>query len=299
MSNLKALAAEHSEKDSASDRVEESRPRTPRPYYRDGVEITQDHDNGGDERRAGRGDVGSEQRRDSWDAVNEPAERPGHSGQGSVAPSESDADADDERPRFVKALPPATLRPRKGLKTGEKDEDVLLTPSMLSDEGRPLSQGYFKVKGKDEETLTEQEKAEQEKLARRRLGEFARRVSEVVLMGVILITVLSGHGVLQTAMRWMRELLSHIFTITALVVAYPLKLSVVDAQAQHTRVWQRFKIPVSFDPATVLYPPLLPVLVALSIAPANEALPSKQPARWHQCCTLADLHDTSHPVRTY
>jgi len=60
----------------------------------------------------------------------------------SITGSESGTEADDERPGFVKALPPPTLRPRKGLKVGERSEEAFLSPSQLDDEGRD-EEGYF------------------------------------------------------------------------------------------------------------------------------------------------------------
>lgn len=241
--------------------------RTPRPYFHDGFEVHQDDYDGHNELDSGGSHVVSEQGRDQ--AV-EDEQWHRRSGQVSVAASESGTEADDERPSFVKALPPATLRPRKGLKTGEKDKDALLTPSQLDDEGRRLS--YFKRKLEDPKLSEEDAKAEEEMLLRRRVAEFVRRSSEVALMGVTIGCVLFGCGVLRTASQWTRELLSHVVIIATLILVYPVKLSIVDTRAQHNKLWQRFRVPASFDPATVLYPPLLPVLVALLISPANPAV---------------------------
>ena len=180
--------------------------RTPRPYFHDGLEVRQDTDDGRDERHTGHGFVVPEQGRDQRTAVNE-GYRGAGSGQASVAGSESGTEADDERPTFVKALPPATLRPRKGLKTGEKNEDALLTPSQLDDEGRRLSLDYFRRRPQDAKPSNEDAKAEEEMLLRRRVAEFVRRSSEVALMGVIIACVLCGKAVLQTAQQWWRELL--------------------------------------------------------------------------------------------
>ncbi|KAK0933540.1 dolichol kinase [Friedmanniomyces endolithicus] len=271
------------EPSSAEDSGHESPPRkisrTPRPYHHDGQEVRQDTDNSGHEPDPGRGDVVPEQGRDRLTAAPSssssslPQDKHSRSGHGSVAASESGTEADDERPSFVRALPPATTRPRKGLKTGEKSEDALLTPSQLDDEERRLERGYFDIKKVSGSTARDQEeRAEQEKLLRRRLGEFTRRSSEVALMSVIIACVLCGHGVLHTAMQWKVELLSYLLLIIALILAYPVKLSIVDTQAQRTKLWQRFRVQASFDPATVLYPPLLAVLVALCIAPANPAV---------------------------
>jgi hypothetical protein len=234
--------------------------RTPRPYAHDGEGVQQDEEHQPQE--------GEEWRK--WQR---------QSGQISLAGSESGTEADDERPSFVKALPPSTLRPRKGLKTGEENEDALLTPSQLdAEERRVQAKGYFLRQHSSlgqpaaTEEVQEEDKAEQEKVLKRRFAEFVRRISEVALMGFILICVLCGEGVMRTAWSWRRELLSHVALIILLILAYPLKLSIVDTQARHNKLWQRFRVPASFDPATVLYPPLLPVLVALSLAPANPAV---------------------------
>jgi dolichol kinase len=245
--------------------------RTPRPYHRDGQQVHQDSGDGGYSGSTGSGDVVAEQGRHQSLHDAEREEGRGDSGQVSIAASESGTEGDDERPTFIKALPPATLRPRKGLKTGEKNEDALLTPSQLDDYGRRLPDGYFDA-SKQKKVSKEEEKAEEEKLLRRRLAEFARRSSEVGLMAVIIACVLCGKGVLHTAIQWRRELCSHVFIIATLILAYPFKLSIVDTRAQHNKLWQRFRVPASFDPATVLYPPLLPVLVALSVSPTNSAV---------------------------
>lgn len=245
--------------------------RTPRPYSHDVVEESQNVNEGIDgghaERDTGLRHVVSEQgpvrptEKDTW---------LGRSGQVSIAGSDSGTEADDERPTFVRALPSSTLRPRKGLKTGEKDKDALLTPSQLDDEGGRLS--YFGKTLDDEGPSEENANAEQEKLLRRRIAEFARRSSEVALMGMTTACVLCGRGVLRTASHWQRELISAVVVITTLILAYPVKLSIVDTRAQHNKLWQRFRVPASFDPATILYPTLLPVLVALSVSPANPVI---------------------------
>ena len=229
--------------------------RTPRPYHHDGEEI-----------------------RSSFDGVREVLDEDGTgwvagiTGIPSIAGSESGTEADDERTNFVKALPAPQLRPRKGLKTGESSEYTLLTPSQLDDDGRRLPQDYFgdEVQGKKE--FEAEQKEEQKRLPQRRFAEFARRCSEVGLMAVIVVIVICGQGVWRKACDWHRELLVHVFVITSLILAYPVKLSIVDTTSQARKLSQRFRVPASFDPATVLYPPLLPVLVALLLAPSNSAV---------------------------
>ncbi|TKA27815.1 hypothetical protein B0A50_04916 [Salinomyces thailandicus] len=253
--------------------------RTPRPYFRDGYQVPQAVYDGGNESGAGRSAVVSEQGRHQPGGAADDGADAGtgawreRSGQASVAASESGTEADDERTNFVRALPAPSLRPRKGLRTGEVGEDAFLTPSMLDDEGRRLSEGYFRSRGEEDvKKEGEGEQAEVEKLQRRRLAEFARRSSEVALMGVTIACVLSGRGVWQTAAEWQRELFTQGGIIAVLILAYPVKLSIVDTQAAPNKLWQRFRVPASFDPATVLYPTLLPVLVALSVSPAYPAV---------------------------
>ncbi|KAF2212648.1 hypothetical protein CERZMDRAFT_40643 [Cercospora zeae-maydis SCOH1-5] len=238
--------------------------RTPRPYHHDQLEDWQ----GRKYARYRPGAAGAVEQEEEhstgsgeWQQSSEPA---------SIMSSESGTEADDERPSFVRALPPSTLRPRKGLKTGEQDADALLTPNQLDERERELS-GYFQHQQLDGITA-EKEREEHEKLLKRRYAEFARRTSEVALMAVILVCVLCGQGVGIIAWKWRYELLSQVIAIITLILVYPVKLSIIDTAAAPTSIWQRFRVPASFDPATVLYPPLLPVMVALSVAPANPAV---------------------------
>lgn len=189
--------------------------------------------------------------------------------------SESGTEADDERPLYgsAHALLSAPLRPRKGLKTGEINEESLLTPSQLDDEGR--KKDYFRGGDRNRESSPDAtaKLEEEQKLARRRRAEFLRRVSEVVLMTVILFCVLCGKGVPAVAYYWVWQLLAFAAIVVSLIVAYPIRLSLIDtARESKTALSQRFRVPASFDPATVLYPPLLPVLVSLSIAPIDGRL---------------------------
>ena len=243
--------------------------RTPRPYHHDRKELQHDEGDGCGTHGPIDGDIASQE----W--VDEQIQDDSYYGPGrqvSIGGSESGTEADDERPSFVKTLPAPHLRPRKGLRVGETNEDSLLTPSQLDDEGRRLSQDYFGQTPREKAVSDEEEKEEQEKLLRRRLAEFARRSSEVGVMLIIVLCVLCGSGVPQKVFEWRRELLTHVVIVAVLILAYPVKLSIVDSQSQVRKLWHRFRVPASFDPATVLYPPLLPVLVALSLSPADPAI---------------------------
>jgi dolichol kinase len=257
------------------DKLREQGSRTPRPYLLEGQEVLQDGTEIRDRHNLTQADGHADDSKHRNGTTNRRiSDTNGHNRirQPSRPGIESGSEADDERPTLVKALPPSVLRPRKGLKTGEDDEDALLTPSQLDDEGRRLpdnfeEQGYAVHLGSKSEDA-----AELEVLRRRRLAEFLRRLSEVALMVAIVLVVLCGRGVARVAWQWSLEILTHVIIVVALIVAYPIKLSIVDEHARPERLWQRFRVPASFDPATVLYPPMLPLLVALSVAPLNPAV---------------------------
>lgn len=255
--------------------------RSPHPYFRHGSQGGQQSRLGsGLEHNPRRSSLVHQQGRhsDSHDSEEPSTSTASDSGivvedaAASVNGSESGTEADDERPDFMKLLPPPTLRPRKGLKAGEDNEDAYLSPSQLDDEGRDEEHYLHPCKAAAEESdevRSKREQEEQEKLYRRRLHEFARRSSEVALVGVIMLLVLCGDGVWATAWEWRIELLSHVLITAMLILVYPVKLSIVDTRAIYNKPWQRFRVPASFDPATVLYPPFLPVLVALIVSPLN------------------------------
>lgn len=231
--------------------------RTPRPYCHDGEVIQQDGGKVEGELATKNGHLRSE--------------GVGRKEQVSIGGSDSGTEADDERPHFVKSLPTSQPRLRKGLLSGEPNADVLLTPAQLDDDGRRLS-----IDSSDHPSLartqsTLERRAEDDRLQKVRLSEFLRRSSEVAFMLLTTVCVLRGKGVLPRAYEWRRELVSHIVIISTLVLIYPVKLSIVDSSCQAKKLLQRFRVPASFDPATVLYPTLLPILVGLSVSSADPA----------------------------
>lgn len=228
-----------------------------------------------------------------------------------TATSESGTEADDEneRPQFLKALPPPLLRPRKGLKGDallDGTSTPLLTPAELDRDDKRTSLDYFqkrdgKLKGKQEPVPAEADVlAARVLFEKRRRAERVRRISEGVLLGVIGATVVSGPSVWSHLWCWNRgetlsreilvekghhhsctavELLSQILTVAFLIAMYPLRVLSVSRKdidkglATHgTSLLGRFRVPASFDPASILYPTFLPVLVALALLPQFPAL---------------------------
>lgn len=118
--------------------------------------------------------------------------------------SESGTEADDERPRLLKALPPATFRPRKGLKRIDGGASPLLTPSQLDVQGRQLSQGYFdpsKLGKRSQSPDGKELEIERQKFEVRRRAERIRRLSEGLLVAFIGLIVACGPLVWLTTWR--------------------------------------------------------------------------------------------------
>lgn len=131
----------------------------------------------------------------------------------SSATSDSGTEADDERPNLLKALPPASLRPRKGLRQDERGQiddttSPLLTPSQLDRDGRTLSQGYFdrETAGQKKRRLRDQEELEaaRQLYEKRRRAERIRRTCETALLGCIGVVVAWGPSVWSSALGWHR-----------------------------------------------------------------------------------------------
>ncbi|KAL9096169.1 MAG: hypothetical protein Q9165_001692 [Trypethelium subeluteriae] len=220
--------------------------------------------------------------------------------------SESGTEADDEgAPPLVKALPAPRLRPRKGLRgaIGEEDGsqgleelDALMTPRFLEEEQRKAygggKEGYFEKVfgmavgrpmgkemkegrgrgGKEKEGLESGEVGKKwEEFRKKRRAELVRRVSETVLLVLIGLAVLSGKGVWKKVWEWHRaELGVHVAIFVLLCAVYPLRLIKYSLQRALEEGGPRrygIRVPSAFDPATLLYPAFLPVMVALSLSP--------------------------------
>ncbi|KAI5235600.1 hypothetical protein E4T43_09144 [Aureobasidium subglaciale] len=233
----------------------DERERSPHPYARRG-------------RRAARSAESS-----SYDATQTPTN----------LSSESGTEADDERPpQYLKALPPPCTRPAKGLRQAGDDAtdespSPLLTPSQLDNQGRHLSEGYFDHK--PSQAILEQA-GEDELLIARRLfikrtrAERIRRISEGALLAVIGLIIILAPSVTHALWNWHRaELISQLAVIALLIAVYPLRVVIFRPSNDTTRPrWRRFRVPASFDPASILYPTFVPVLIALSLLPQYPAL---------------------------
>jgi len=207
----------------------------------------------------------------------------------SSSPSDSGTEADDERGSSLLGLPAPPNRLRKGLK-GTNDSGTaspLLTPSYLDEE--PRRSGLKAQIGRrgslQSQTCTVDETAElREKFTRRRRAELIRRASETILIGVVGLIACRRHNNWPThsSLLGIPEyfntqevglshaslvLSSHAILITSLYVLYPLRIIYQNHAlgVSRNRSWFYVHIPAAFDPATLLYPILVPVFAAMSL----------------------------------
>lgn len=201
----------------------------------------------------------------------------------SRTPSDSGTEADDEGYSFVRALPAPPIRPRKGLRdirgSGfDGGVSPLLTPSQIDEERRKPLAEYFKSskEGFDGPSPTDEEaRTARHKYLKRRRAELIRRTTETGLLVVTGLMVINGCSSWKKILQWHRELLSHIIVICSLVLLYPLRLlnySRKNSTTPNRKLRQRIRVPAAFDPAPILYPIFIPVLVSLSLLPTFERI---------------------------
>jgi len=201
---------------------------------------------------------------------------------------DSGTEADDEKGLFLLGLPAPPMRPRKGLKDHRGAESPLLTPSILDDDHRRSALGGLAKRrtSVQSETTTDEETVKlREKFTRKRRAELIRRISETVLLVVVcylscknnLDWFFSEWAKGRSAFHWprlafgtslvLRPLSIHVLAVLGLYVLYPLRIINENHARSVARKRSRFYIhlPAAFDPAPLLYPIFLPVVVALSV----------------------------------
>ncbi|MCJ1287200.1 hypothetical protein MMC26_006548 [Xylographa opegraphella] len=208
-----------------------------------------------------------------------------------TSPSESGTEADDERPSFLKGLPAPPSRPRKGLR-GDKGfgaaatSSPYLTPSYLDEYHSTAPKAKLKrlVSTQDQAAAKEEARQILEKYTKRRRAELGRRVIESILLaGVGYFTFCSSEPDLQTGMstrpevsKWqiingIVELKCHLFLVAGIYLTYVLRLVWLEGRKAYLqRTSFGFRFPVSYDPAPLLYPVFLPLLIACSL-PSEDA----------------------------
>ncbi|EDU45242.1 phosphatidate cytidylyltransferase [Pyrenophora tritici-repentis] len=217
----------------------------------------------------------------------------------SQSPSESGTEADDEGCSLVKALPAPPLRPHKGLRDPraygpeEWAATPLLTPTQIDDEGRRFSDRFLNNKGMRKGDIyhtDEEARVARQKYLQRRRNELLRRTTETILLAGIVVLAVHGCACWARLLEWHRglhpirymlgyvdtdlaELLTHVAVLAAVLGLYPLRLMYYSWKNQsRLKLGQRIHLPAAFDPATMLYPPVLPVLIAISLFPSSPKL---------------------------
>ncbi|KAL7625625.1 dolichol kinase [Parahypoxylon ruwenzoriense] len=182
--------------------------------------------------------------------------------------SDSGTEADDEH--FLKGLP-APRRLHKGLRGRNEALSGTSTPLsspaalVLEEEDRKLP-----LNSKKEAHLGKQPRSPTNTLRRRK--EIVRRLTELLIVAFLGIVVHANICVKLVLRRWYRELYVWIGVTAVLVLLYPLRLVV-------WAYWHRtpsrkipVSLPASFDPAPLLYPPVITVFASLLLSTDNEAV---------------------------
>ncbi|MCJ1266236.1 hypothetical protein MMC22_006119 [Lobaria immixta] len=196
----------------------------------------------------------------------------------STSPSDSATEADDESGGVLRGLPAPPLRLRKGIKDtrGPGIWSPLLTPNFLDENERKLS---MERQSRSHDSLqspplTDEERSRiQVKFTRKRRAEILRRLSETVLLGSV-GCIACGRESESLCRTWWRELVAHGLVLSGTYILYPLRIIYGKPvrTSQGTRSRWRLRIPAAVDPAPLLYPTLIPVFVALSLAAVNPKL---------------------------
>ncbi|KAI8956573.1 hypothetical protein F5Y11DRAFT_162003 [Daldinia sp. FL1419] len=180
--------------------------------------------------------------------------------------SDSGTEADDEH--FLKGLP-APRWSRKGLRGRNEgfsgSSTPIPSPAVLEEEGRRISPNMRK-----DEYIGKRPQSPADRARMRK--EIVRRSTELALIGFVGVVVCTNVDVQPILRKWNRELCTWIGISVVLVLSYPLRLVI-------WAYWHRTpskKIPISmpssFDPAPLLYPPVITVFVSLLLAVDNEAI---------------------------
>ena len=205
------------------------------------------------------------------------------------SPSDSGTEADDEKGAILLGLPAPAARPRKGLKGSNEPASPLLTPSYLDDDRRKAA---WEEQSRRKAVLQSQNADEEaakirEKFVKRRRAELIRRLSEVsLLLAVSHIAVQRSHLLAWTDIMGRPKIslgLQHQFNdrelaltayatvVLSLYALYPLRIINHNHSRNAANNRSRFYIhlPAAFDPAPLLYPVILPVIVAWSVSETN------------------------------
>ncbi|OCT46046.1 putative phosphatidate cytidylyltransferase [Cladophialophora carrionii] len=229
--------------------------RTPRPYHLrgDSLSTTQSWSGAGGSTSVADGFV--------------PSPRPSRS-----ESSDSGTEADDEKGPFLKGLPAPALRLHKGLRGS--------TPANLTPAASPPSTPPAFVDGEEPRFFEQPEKREKKLQASRsqvrdyqtykdrKRREIVRRCTETSLLCGIGVIVWNDRKASTGLQDWLNEIAAFLVIPPLVYLVYPLRLTFLALASGKTLTQSLrlgFHIPSRFDPGPLLYPVLLPSMVAVSL----------------------------------
>ncbi|KAL2068898.1 hypothetical protein VTL71DRAFT_15236 [Oculimacula yallundae] len=185
--------------------------------------------------------------------------------------SDSGTEADDEH--FLKGLPAPKLRLHKGLRGADGglsgSPSPVLSPAFL-DEGFPRTHGFFRRNtspsiGADKEDVG---KAVEKFLHKRRI-EVVRRSTEAGIICFVGAMLCCDSRVRNVIYVWRREMGCQFLITSSLIALYPLRL-LRNIQPLHPlKMPLPIRIPSSFEPAALIYPSSISMLVTLLLSRGN------------------------------
>ncbi|KAI8191963.1 Dolichol kinase sec59 [Colletotrichum sp. SAR 10_65] len=181
--------------------------------------------------------------------------------------SDSGTEADDEH--FLKGLPAPKVRLHKGLR-GRNE--------IISGASTPL----FSPENQEDDDAAKRQAQRAEKLRfwedrnYRRTKELIRRVSEFIIVGSLFAVVRANPKVKPILSAWSQDLRFLATLVTSLMLLYPIRLVAWSIRHKTSSSKSPIAVPTIFDPAPILYPPSITLLL-LSIALINVLLLAHSP----------------------
>ncbi|KAI9739641.1 MAG: hypothetical protein M1834_006359 [Cirrosporium novae-zelandiae] len=195
----------------------------------------------------------------------------------SFQPSEdSGTEADDESNKLLKGLPAPPARPSQYLRDSQgtkldEGTSTLNTPLIVDQVRGGSFESYTQRRG---DFGTKPQDSDAKKWKQKRRTELLRRILEVSLIVAVGIITIYNKSVLPAASEWRRELLCHIVIVLLLLAIYFIRLVYYvnsSQQPYQLTTLERVHIPVSVDPAPLLYPVFIPILVSCILLPQDSS----------------------------
>ncbi|KKP03157.1 hypothetical protein THAR02_04727 [Trichoderma harzianum] len=184
----------------------------------------------------------------------------------STPASDSGTDADDEH--FLKGLPPPKLRPHKGLRGRNEvisgTSTPLLSPAVLQEPVPPTGRRAPHNGKKSEERAILPEAIRRKKI-------LIQRAIEVGII-ITLASLIQANKLLAPVLRtWRKDFYLFGALYGGLLLLYPIRVMAWSYKNRQASSILPLKIPSTFDPAPLLYPPSITIFVSLLVSVNNPA----------------------------